>query len=136
MRPYDIEPNYYEDLLISQNKLKPRNIDGEREEFHATKSEFLKKTMNEKNFAANNSTIISASPYRAVIRRKEQSEYDHQEETQRTNNSNGDDYDLGEDMEQFDRDIGNTLGGEKFRDTYTTGRQYDNANEFFAGEAT
>ena len=31
------------------------------------------------NFAHNNSTIISASPYRAVIRRKEYSDYEIQE---------------------------------------------------------
>ena len=93
--------------------------------------------MNERNFAQNNSTIISASPYRAVIRRKEYSEYDHQEETQRSNTPRsieGQEYGLDDEMDQFDRDIGNTLGGERFKDTYTTGRQYDNVNEFFPGD--
>lgn len=69
MRPFDIEPNYYEDLLISQNKLKPKNPD--EEDFAPTKSEFLRKTLKDINFAHHNSTIISASPYRAVLRRKE-----------------------------------------------------------------
>ena len=27
MRPFDIEPNYYEDLLISQNKIKSTKSD-------------------------------------------------------------------------------------------------------------
>lgn len=36
-------------------------------------------------------------------------------------------------MEQFERDIGNTIN--PFKDTYTTGRIYDNENEFFSGEA-
>ena len=47
MRPFDIEPNYYEDLLISQNKIKtPRDANLENN-FGLTKSEFMKKTMND-----------------------------------------------------------------------------------------
>lgn len=83
MRPFDIEPNYYEDLLISQNKLRPKNFDsfrGDKEDFTQTKSEFLKKTLNEQHFAQNNGTIVSASPYRAVIRRRDFEDYEKPEE--------------------------------------------------------
>ena len=38
MRPYDIEPNYYEDLLISQNKLKPKDNGDRDEQFIHSKS--------------------------------------------------------------------------------------------------
>ncbi len=51
MRPFDIEPNYYEDLLISQNKLKtPRDnfkYFDEQAEMGMSKSDFMKKTMND-----------------------------------------------------------------------------------------
>lgn len=36
-----------------------------------SRSEFLKKTMSDRNFALNRGTIVSASPFRAVIRRND-----------------------------------------------------------------
>ena len=35
------------------------------------RSEFLRKTMSDKNFIQNNAKIVTASPYRAVVRRQE-----------------------------------------------------------------
>ena len=74
MQPFDIEPNYYEDLLISQNKLKSRDnfkYFDEKNEMAMSKSDFMKKTMNDHQFVKSNATIVSASPFRAVLRRKE-----------------------------------------------------------------
>lgn len=67
MRPFDIEPNYYEDLI----QQKKSHANSEKWPDVGTKSEFLKKTLTEKNFATNFGTIISASPFRAVLRRKD-----------------------------------------------------------------
>ena len=67
MRPFEIEPNYREDLLRSRGKL-PRNSSPD---FDETKSEMLKKIVNQHSRGGNNlknSKIISASPFRAVIR--------------------------------------------------------------------
>lgn len=36
-----------------------------------SKSDFIKKTMNDHQFAKKHATIVSASPFRAVIRRKD-----------------------------------------------------------------
>ena len=51
MRPFDIEPNYIEDLLISQNKLKtPRDqfkYFDEKNEMGMSKADFMKKSVND-----------------------------------------------------------------------------------------
>jgi len=51
MRPFDIEPNYHEDLLISQNKLKtPRNdfkYFDEKSKMGMSNADFMKKTMDD-----------------------------------------------------------------------------------------
>ena len=51
MRPFDIEPNYYEDLLISQNKIKSPKTDfkyfDEDNEMGMSNADFMKKTMND-----------------------------------------------------------------------------------------
>jgi len=39
----------------------------------STRKEFLKKSMSDRNFASQNGLIVSASPYRAVIRRMDYS---------------------------------------------------------------
>ena len=67
MRPFDVEPNYYDDLMMSRNPshFKAREQSGQI----TTRSEFLKKSLKEKNFATSYGKIVSASPFRAVVRR-------------------------------------------------------------------
>ena len=70
MRPFDVEPNYYEDLMISRNpsNFKQANIDLDRQPV-VSKKEFLKKTMTDRNFIHTYGKVVSASPFRAVVRR-------------------------------------------------------------------
>ena len=77
MRPFDVEPNYYEDLMMSRNPERFKSNDSQygdiREAAASTRKEFLKKSMSDKLFASQNGLIVSASPYRAVIRRMDYS---------------------------------------------------------------
>ena len=78
MRPFDIEPNYYEDLMMSRNPDRFKSNDSQyindnRDMNASTKKEFLKKSMSDRNYASMNGLIVSASPYRAVIRRMDYS---------------------------------------------------------------
>ena len=69
--------------------------------------------MTDQNFAAVSGRIISASPFRAVIRRTDQSLYggpDNEENKSDEDNDSGDS-DNG-DEDQFDRDEGRTLGAD------------------------
>jgi hypothetical protein len=100
-----------------------------------TKSEFIQKTMKDGQFVKNNATIISASPFRAVIRRKDAYEpndgadYDDQMNSPKSEEM-GDDQD--EEVDQFERALndfsqfGEGLG--TFKDTYTTGRAQPERN--------
>ena len=74
MRPFDVEPNYYEDLMLSRNpnSFKQSNIDMDRQPV-SSKKEFLKKTMTDKDYIHNYGKVVSASPYRAVVRRMDYS---------------------------------------------------------------
>jgi hypothetical protein len=74
MRPFDVEPNYYEDLMLSRNPggFKQANIDMDRQPV-SSKKEFLKKTMHDKDFMHSYGKVVSASPYRAVVRRMDYS---------------------------------------------------------------
>lgn len=74
MRPFDVEPNYYEDLMLSRNpsNFKQSNIDMDRQPV-SSKKDFLKRTMTDKNFIHNYGKVVSASPYRAVVRRMDYS---------------------------------------------------------------
>jgi hypothetical protein len=91
MRPFDIEPNYYEDLLISQNKIKSTKTDfkyfDEKNEMGMSNADFRKKTMTDHQFVKSHATIISASPFRAVLRRKdtETSELEFRDENMENN---------------------------------------------------
>ena len=136
MRPFDIEPNYYEDLLISQNKIKSPKSDfkyfDEENDMGMSNADFMKKTMNDQQFVKSHATIVSASPFRAVIRRNntEQSELEFNERI-------SDDNDAEEEADQFDRAINDFSQFENNidnKETYTTGRVYggvadmDNSN--------
>ena len=100
-----------------------------------TKSEFIQQTMKDGQFVKNNATIISASPFRAVIRRKDAYEpndgadYDDQMNSPKSEEM-GDDQD--EEVDQFERALndfsqfGEGLG--TFKDTYTTGRAQPERN--------
>jgi len=104
MRPFDIEPNYYEDLLISQNKIKSTKSDfkyfDEQTDMAMSNADFMRKTMNDHQFVKSHATIVSASPFRAVIRRKdtETSELEFKDD-------NINDSDIEEEADQFDRAI-------------------------------
>ena len=73
MRPFDIEPNYKEDLNRSKAILRnrrDRSGSPMRGDDIETTSEFMKKTINDKDQGGfNKSIIVSASPFRAVLRR-------------------------------------------------------------------
>ena len=76
MRPFDIEPNYYDDLVqsrhflqeLAENSRKGRMTDN-NVLFEPNKSEFLKRTMSDASYQNMNSKIVSASPFRAIVRR-------------------------------------------------------------------
>lgn len=57
MRPFDIEPNYYEDLMMSRNPDRFKSNDSQymndnRDMNASTKKEFLKKSMSDRNYAS------------------------------------------------------------------------------------
>ena len=76
MRPFDIEPNYYDDLVqsrhflqeLAENSRKGRMTDN-NVLFEPNKSEFLKRTMSDASYQNMNSKIVSASPFRAIVRK-------------------------------------------------------------------
>lgn len=99
MRPFEVEPNYLDDLYRAQNQHKSGHgmHQGQTKEdlqLGATNSNFLKKSVTEKNFVGQKSTIISASPFRAVLRRKydigEQVEEDNSSDDEREDQAEGD----------------------------------------------
>ena len=106
MRAFDVEPNYYDQLMQSQHfqsnirnqegKSKPSNDKYINE--YTSRSEFLKKTMNDKNFQANQSKIFSASPLRTIIRR-----IDVQEDKGKTNIDDIAENQLEEEQTDFNR---------------------------------
>ena len=109
MRPFEVEPNYREDLLRSRGKLSRKVQRDASPEFDETKSEYLKKMLTNQNGVLKNSTIISASPYRAVIRKKPNVD------------ENGDSSDEnGEEEDQFARV--NEVSDFSGRDVYMSGK--------------
>ena len=62
------------------------------------RSEFLRKTISDKNFMQTNTKIVSASPYRAVVRRQEPPPYTQQTSRSSTESDNE------EGNEDFDRE--------------------------------
>lgn len=66
-----------------------------------SRTEFLRKTISDRTFMMNNTKIVSASPYRAIIRRQ-----NHQMTNQQTSRDNSDEEDEmeGEANDDFERD--------------------------------
>ena len=82
------------------------------DEFDQTsRSEFLRKTISDRNFMLNNTKIVSASPYRAIVRRQEpmfvnqQSSRDNSEDDEENDQDHHDDFER--DIDPLD--IGNTM---------------------------
>ena len=82
MRPFDVEPNYYEELMLSRTGGGLKKLSGAESTTNLrqvdstsnmvpTTSEFLKRTMTDRNFASSRGEIVSASPFRAIIRRND-----------------------------------------------------------------
>ena len=70
MRPFDVEPDYHGDLMLSRNAVSNTGVNRrptQDAEPIGTTQEFLRKTMTSNNLQEH--TIVSASPFRAVIRR-------------------------------------------------------------------
>jgi hypothetical protein len=94
-----------------------------------TKSEFIQKTMKDGQFVKKNATIISASPFRAVLRRKdaydpsEGVDYDEQMNSPKSDDMGGDGDDEADQFERALNDFSQFGEGlAAFKDTYTTGR--------------
>lgn len=132
MRPFDIEPTYYEDFTRNRIKQKPDGRGSRAKELGQaikfddirgeTRSEFLKKTMTDKNFQMNNGSIVSASPFRAIIRRKNYIGTEQKLDEESSSKSDEDKEEAVEEEEdQFDRDM-NGLSLHTGRDIFTTGR--------------
>ena len=73
--------HFQSNIRIQEGKRKPSNDKHINE--YTSRSEFLKKSLNDKNFQANQSKIVSASPMRKIIRR-----IDFQEDRFKINNDN------------------------------------------------
>jgi len=110
MRPFDIEPNYLEELMLSKNPENFRSTSTLGKNFSqnsvTTRNEFLKYTMRDRNFIKSYGKIVSASPYRAVIRRMdyEPNISRNQEEDEEERNKEDD-----KDDDDFERDHNNDL---------------------------
>lgn len=100
-----------------------------------TKSEFLQRTMKDGQFGKKNAMIVSASPFRAVLRRKDvyepnyEFDYDEQMNSPKSDDMGGEGED---DVDQFERAINDFSqfgeGLPPFKDTYTTGRAQPERN--------
>lgn len=109
MRPFDVEPNYYEDLMLSRNpsNFKQSNIDMDNKPV-SSKKEFLKRTMTDKDFIHTYGKVVSASPYRAVVRRMDYSSMIQDDRSEEENSPTGkfdDDFERDESMFQTNTNI-------------------------------
>jgi len=129
MRPFDIEPNYYEDLMMSRNPDRFKSNDSQymsenRDVNASTRKEFLKKSMSDRQYASLNGLIVSASPFRAVIRRM-----DYSASKIEDNKSEEDEDDEGSPNEKIDEDFERDVADKSnLFGSYAKG-EFNNANE-------
>jgi hypothetical protein len=80
MRPFDIEPTYYEDLIANRSFLSNLAHAAKRGKSPAaevadyqtfSRAELLNRTMHDPDYQSTHTRIVSASPYRAVVRQVE-----------------------------------------------------------------
>ena len=78
MRPFDLEPNYYNELManrsfiadMAQNAQRGRTPPPERYmEPAGAKNAFLERTISDAGFQKTHARIVSASPFRAIVRK-------------------------------------------------------------------
>jgi hypothetical protein len=133
MRPFDVEPNYFEDLQRSRAQLrgdKVRSHMGQtKDEMHqgTTRSEFLKKSINERDFVRQHGKIISASPFRAVLRRKYEvapALPEEDDERDKKSDNEDDEEEENDQMGDFDRAINDVSEISDKGDIYNTGRPF------------
>ena len=108
MRPFDVEPNYLEELMLSKNPNNFRSTSsmGMKKNTSSnavtTNNEFLKMTMRDRNFIKSHGKIISASPFRAIVRRMDYEQMlgdHHDDDRSKEENEKEDDEDFERDHE-------------------------------------
>jgi hypothetical protein len=136
MRPFDVVPNYKEELSRSRQSLDVRrrhSPEQRPEDDHdETTSEILRRTVHDRQPGANRPTIVSASPYRAVLKRRNYLAVPDNGDNDDSFRKSDDENDEEDEEHDFERDLNGQTG---IQDTLVpkTGRPYLNKDGLLSG---